>query len=145
VVAEHAALNMRFQFASDEYPVFVCTDVDEFAAILLSGPGLNGPYIDSSINTARVPGKDVYVGINTINAGVPGDHPTADAQYCLDADTDWTMNSEYFIDNTYGSHVAFSGMTVTLETTETVIPGLTYHVRFLIANHGDGFRNSAIF
>jgi gliding motility-associated-like protein len=145
------SLEVRFVFASIEYPGFTCSNYNDPFGFFLSGPGITGPFSNNSINIALVPGStNTPISINTINSGVPsGGNP---AQTCLDANPNFVADSQYFVDNNAvwpdvmdPNDIQFPGMTVTLTARGTVICGETYHIKLAIADVFDTGLDSGVF
>ena len=137
------SLSFRYVFASEEYPVFVCSQFNDAFGFFLSGPGISGPYSNNAINIALIPDTDVPVTINTVNSGTAGG--SYDPATCALADPNWQANSVYFVDNEGGQHVAFGGYTVVLEAKALVQCGETYHIKLAIGDASDSAYDSAVF
>ena len=108
-------LHVRYVFASEEYPEYVGSAYNDAMAVFVNG-----------VNCAFVPGTSTPVSINTIN-----DH----------------TNSAYYVDNTTGASgysTAFDGLTVPLECTVQVTPGVPVDVEVAVADASDGIFDSAI-
>ncbi len=136
-------LLLNYTFASEEYPEWVCSGFNDGFYLLLSGPGIIGPYDGYASNIARIPGKNIPVAINTVNAGVPGGPHAATG--CATIDPDWQDNSIYYLDNEDGGSVAFDGFTTNLIAKAVVYPGQTYRFKALIWDIGDGAWDSGVF
>jgi gliding motility-associated-like protein len=118
------SLAFNYVFSSDEYPEFVNSINDAFG-FFLSGPGLNGPYTNSAMNIALIPGSTVPISINTVN----------DFQ-----------NSAYYVDNTGGvANVQADGLTTVLTAYAEVICGENYHIKIVIGDAMDNLYDSWVF
>lgn len=137
------SLKFDFVFASEEYPVYVCSQFNDAFGFFISGPGINGPFSNNAMNIALVPGSTVPITINTVNSGVPG--LAGQSSYCQNADPNWLNNSVYFVDNGAGSTVAFNGFTTVLTALAEVECGETYHIKLAIGNGSDGSLQSGVF
>lgn len=138
---------LRYSFASEEYNEFVCSAFNDAAAILLSGPGISGDFSNDAINISTIPNSNDPVGINSINNGTSTDP----GGFCEQASPNWQDNSIYFFDNmvNYTTNIdadtnatQFDGFTVVLEAKSVVIPGETYHVKFVIGDGSDSSYDS---
>ena len=137
------SLRFRYVFASEEYPTFVCSQYNDAFGFFLSGPGVTGPFSNNSKNIALVPGTAIPITINTINSGAVGSSGTL--SYCSNADPNWQNNSVYFVNNEFGTSVAFNGFTTVLTALAEVQCGETYHIKLAIGNGTDGSLQSGVF
>ncbi|MFN3874869.1 MAG: choice-of-anchor L domain-containing protein [Flavobacteriales bacterium] len=128
-------LKFRFVFASEEYPEYVCSFNDAFG-FFLSGPGINGPYSNNSVNIALIPGTTVPVTINNVNNGLNNNptNPSCPAQ-----------NPQYYVDNGTGGSIVYDGMTTVIQATYVVQCGLTYHIKLAVGDALDSTYDSAVF
>lgn len=139
------SLEVRFVFASMEYPSFTCSSFNDPFGFFLSGPGITGPFSNNAINIATIPGTNTPIAVNTVNSGVPsGFNSPAN---CLLANPNFVADSQYFVTNspTQPGDVQFPGLTVTLTARGTVICGETYHIKLAIADASDGALDSGVF
>lgn len=132
----------RYVFSSEEYPGFVCSQYNDAFGFFISGPGINGPYMNGAENIAIIPGTDLPVAINTVNDGNPAT-PGNEAG-CPEGGLD---NSEYFIVNYNmpSPATAMNGFTTVLEATSVVQCGEMYHLKMAISNVSDGALDSGVF
>lgn len=140
-VSEKPDLNFRYVFGSEEYPEYVCSYLNDVFGFFVSGPGISGPYLHNGENYALVPMKTQYVGINTINPGVPG--AFGNASNCLSSGG--LSNAQYYVDNSGGSELQYDGFTVPLDAKFTVIPGEVYKAIIAVADAGDAIFDSGVF
>lgn len=135
--------NIAFEyiFASEEYPEYVCSTFNDVFALLVSGPGISGPYSNGAINVALVPGTTTQVAINTVNPGVPGG---GSAGVCDAIDPNWPNYNVYYVDNTNGTTVQYDGFTVPLTAYITLQSNQTYHFKIAIADAADAAFDSAV-
>jgi gliding motility-associated-like protein len=120
-------LRFDFVFGSEEYPEFVNGGFNDAFGFFLSGPGITGPYTNSAINIALVPGTSVPVTIDNVNAG---------------------SNSSYYVDNTMNTgpqSIQFDGYTTPITAIGLVQCGIQYHIKIAIADVGDAAWDSGVF
>lgn len=132
------SLRFRYTFGSEEYDGFVCSNFFDAFGFFLSGPGINGPYSNNSVNLALVPGTNLPVGINTINDGVSD----AFNPICPPGGLN---NTQYYFDNSASQNFALDGFTVPLLCEAQVQCGETYHIKLVIANGTDTSLDSWVF
>lgn len=140
-VSEKPELHFRYVFGSEEYPEYVCAIFNDVFGFFVSGPGISGPFSYNGENYARVPMKTQYVGINTINPGVPG--AFGNVSNCLSSGG--LSNGQYYVDNTGDTDLQYDGFTVPLDAEFTVIPGEVYKAIIAVADAGDAIFDSGVF
>ena len=115
-------ITFRYVFGSQEYFAFENTQYNDVFGFFLSGPGINGPYANNSVNLAIVPGSapPLPITISSVNSVTP-------------------INQQYFVDNTQGLDTIADadGMTTVLTATAVVQCGELYHIRLAIADGTD--------
>ena len=127
-------LEIKYVFASEEYPDFVCSPYNDAFAFFISGPGITG-----SKNIAIVPGTTTMgVAINSINNGIVGSSGVAGG--CTS-----TAYTSLYVDNSSGSQIAYNGFTTPLTASASIIPCQTYHFKIVIADAGDALYDSGVF
>ncbi len=144
-------VEFSFVFASEEYPEYVCGDVNDAFGFFLSGPGIDGGSVfqNNAINLATVPNTTppVPVTINTVNPGVVGINGTN--QNCYEIDPNWEDYSAYYIANDTQSNsssvIEYDGFTVVLTAKTEVQCGEVYHIKMAIADGNDTSLDSAVF
>ncbi len=126
-------LTFEYIFGSEEYPEYVGTQFNDIFALLISGPGIPGvPELNGQENIAVLPPPNsAPVQINSVNN---------------------LQNWEYYRNNQIGPSVAYDGLTSdylgvkkSLTASYQVIPCNTYHLKFAIADRGDGAFDSGVF
>ncbi len=149
-VAGDDLVEFEYVFASKEYPDYTCSQFNDIFGFFLSGPGINGPYLNNGINIALVPDPaqpgeftTTPVTINTINTGFPS--TDYDESGCGDIDANWQAYSVFFVSNPSESTVGFPGFTTILTAQAELICSETYHIKLAIADVSDGVLNSAVF
>jgi len=125
-------MSFDFVFGSEEYPEFTCCKVNDVFAFFISGPGITGYK-----NIALVPATSIPISINTLNGNCNTQSNCGGA--CCNS------NSQYYIDNTGGKTVEYTGFTQVLKALSPVECGQQYHIRIAIADGGDGYYDSGVF
>jgi hypothetical protein len=133
----------RYVFASEEYPQYVCTNFNDVFAFFLDGPTMDGN--QDTRNLALIPGTDLPVSINSVNAGIPGSYPTANLAFCSEAANGSLDYSDLFNFNFINTYPVHNGYTNIFEAKAAVIPCQEYTMRLVIADFGDDLWDSAIF
>lgn len=142
-----------YVFGSEEYQSYTCSSFNDVFGFFLSGPGLVGPYTNSAINMALVPGSTTCpVAISTIYCpNLP--QCCATAQWCFGntpgcgAFNAGNNTCAYFVCNgaTAPGTIAYQGFTTVLRAQSAVIPCSTYHIKLAIADKGDQVLDSGVF
>ena len=133
VLVEADALAFNYFFASQEYAAFTCSNYNDGFGLFISGPGIEGPYINNAINIATIPNSTTPVAINTVNSGVPsGGFPI---ENCENANPNWIEDSQYFMQNSSNevNELPFTGFTENFEAYVEVTNGEIYHIKFAIS------------
>lgn len=112
-------LEFRISFASEEYPAGNC---DAFG-IFASGPGISGPFSNNSQNFALLTGTSYQV--NACDVGP-------------------SSNDKFYVDNTDGKDMQYDGYTIPLLVRIPIQECGDYHLKFAIADTGDGLFDSAV-
>lgn len=129
-------ISFSYVFASTEYPGWVDSDYNDVFGFFLSGPGINGPYSNNSVNIATLPSSNTPVSINTVNGG------SGSASGCPNGNG---TNMQYYVDNcASGAIVPFRGFTVVLDAEHEVECGETYHIKIAIGDIEDVNWDSAV-
>ena len=126
-VATGDSMTFQFVFGSSEYPEFVGTNFNDGFGFFVSGPGIVGPFANSGVNIALVPGTNTIVSINTINA-----------------DT----NSALYNDNSNQTfpNLFCDGYTVPMfASIGNLVVGESYHISLAIADASDAMLDSWVF
>jgi len=129
------SISFRYVFGSEEYPEYVCSFNDAFG-FFLSGPGITGPYTNSAINIALVPGTTTPVSINNVNNGL---NNNANDPSCP------ATNVQYFVNNANGTSIVYDGFTTVLTAKAAVQCNQTYHIKLVIADALDQIFDSGVF
>lgn len=126
-------LEFRYSFASEEYMEYVGGGINDAFGIFLSGTGIVGPYTNSAVNIALVPGTATPISIDNVNA-------FTNAAFYVDNGDGFT--APYNTSNTY---IQYDGRTVTLIAKYPVQCGGSYHLKFAIGDGVDGILDSGVF
>ncbi|MFY7664985.1 choice-of-anchor L domain-containing protein, partial [Flavobacterium sp.] len=126
-------ISFRFIFASEEYGTFQCIFSDAFAFLLTN------TLTNETENLAIIPNTTTPVSVVTIR----------DELYNQGCDS---VNPEFFQSfygdlgvNPIGAPINFNGVTVPMTAVANVTPGVTYHIKLVIADRGDSAFDSAVF
>jgi hypothetical protein len=144
VLVEADALAFSFLFGSMEYFGYTCSSFNDAFGLFISGPGIDGPYSNNSINIATIPDSDVPVAINTVNSGQASF--IGNAVNCEAANPNWQQDTIYFIDNTanLNSNMMNTGYTVSIEAYVDVVFGETYHMKLGVCDADDTSLDSGV-
>ncbi|PHN04868.1 hypothetical protein CRP01_20390 [Flavilitoribacter nigricans DSM 23189 = NBRC 102662] len=138
-------LQFRYVFASEEYPLFVCSRYNDAFGFFISGPGFNGPFENGAENIALIPGTNLPVSINRVNDGTIGTANSVDLAYC-EGDNGSLANSQYFRPHYEAeTYPVFDGLTTVLTAEAVVVPCETYTIKLVIADISDSLFDSGIF
>lgn len=127
------SIQFDFVFGSDEYLEFVNSSFNDVFGFFLSGPNINGPYSNNSINIALIPGTTQAIAINNVN----------DVSY-----------PEFYVNNGDGfttpfstdpTYVQYDGMTVRLTARAAVTCGEVHHIKIAVGDAGDTAYDSVVF
>jgi gliding motility-associated-like protein len=134
-------IKFRYVFASNEYPVYVCSGFNDVFAFFLSGPNPGGGNYNNT-NIALIPGTNTPVMINSVNAGNSSGtcNPPGGGGPC-------PCNPQYFVNNYSPNQgtVNINGFTTPLTAVAAVVPCSTYTITLAVADVLDGALNSAVF
>jgi len=144
---------LDYQFASEEYPDYVCSDKNDVFGFFVSGGDLTG-----TTNIASIGGDDVAV--NYVNEGIVGTNGSATINPCVLSNSasfnvNYVMNdngtpadvTDDFLDTVVNGphHMAYNGFTDKLRAYTILRPGITYHMKMAIADTADAVYDSGIF
>jgi large repetitive protein len=128
-------LRFRYVFASEEYPNFPCTGVNDVFGFFISGqrPASLGGGVYNNFNLATVPNTNLTVSIDNINGPGSGCGPAG-------------VNPQYYINNPANSvTIQYDGFTTVLTAQVVVVPCTQYHIKLAISDVTDAIYDTAIF
>ena len=115
-------------FASEEYQGTAPCQYSDGFAFLLKEANTSNPYQ----NLALIPNTNTPVLVTTVHPEIPNRCPA--------------INENYFGGyNGSNAPINYNGQTVVMTAQSTVIPGVTYHIKLVIADHENVRYDSAIF
>ncbi len=118
-------IRFRYIFGSDEYPEFVNSNYnDVFGFFITSGINPNTGMYYNNENIALIPGTTTPVTIDNVNG---------------------STNSQYYVNNQYGTTIEYDGFTTVLTAWARVIPCTNYHIVIGVADAGDHIYDSGVF
>jgi len=131
-------VKFRYIFGSEEYMEYVNSPplpatVNDGFGFFISGPGISGPFSNSSVNIAVIPGTTLPVTMYNLSLN---------------------NHSAYYFDNGNGqgtgtapdgATVQYDGFTVPLTATSYVQCGQTYHIKIAIGDGYDWSNDSGVF
>lgn len=136
-VPQGDSIKFRYQFGSEEYTSYTCTQYNDVFGFFISGPGYGSP-----TNIAKVPGTNVAVAINSVNGGPTGSGVLSN---CIAMGPGSPFTSYYINHAGSGSAPAYDGFTKTFEAKAKVTPCATYHLKLGVADASDRFYSSGVF
>lgn len=128
----------RYVFGSEEYMEYVNSTpggINDGFGFFVSGPGITGPFSNSAINIAIIPGTTLPVTMFNLNLN---------------------NNAAFYFDNGCGGcfsggtapdglTVQYDGFTVPLTARAAVQCGQTYHIKIAVGDGGDSSFDSGVF
>ena len=132
-------VSFNYVFASEEYCEYVNTAFNDVFGFFVSGPGINGEFMNNGINVARIPGTGEEVSINNVN------HEQNREFYIKnEVEVDADMCGIRFAPQEQLG-ISFDGFTIPLRAEFDVIPCETYTIRLMVADVHDPDWDSAVF
>jgi hypothetical protein len=132
------SIAFRYQFASEEYPQYTCTQFNDVFGFFISGPGYVGKK-----NIALVPNTNIPVAINSVNGGSATGLGTIATCNAMGTGSPF---SAYFINHASSSaNPAYDGFTTVLVAKAAVQPCSTYHFKLGVADASDPVLSSGVF
>ncbi len=140
-------ISFEFVFASEEYCEYAGSLFNDVFGFFISGPGINGPFLDNAENIAFIPGTTDYITINSVNYYSNDD-------YYVDNIPSWQWNilppslscfGHTQNDGQVINDIEFDGFTEVLTAQATVEPCEVYHIKLAISDVTDRYFDSAVF
>lgn len=144
LVAPSDTFLIDYIFASEEYPAYTCSQFNDVFGLFVSGPGLEGPFLNDAVNIAVIPGTDIPIGVNTVNSGSGSQ---GNNEFCLEVNPNFQADSIYFMENNpaLNNSISTPGHTHMFTAFAPMVTGETYHIKLAIANAIDNIFQSAVF
>ena len=136
-VAFSDTVAFNYVFASEEYPDYVCSDMNDVFGFFVTGydPVTNSNH---TWNVALLPNSVTPVTINTVNGGTQGQYATLGTPCVL-------TNNQYYTQNSYSSPPIFNGYTKKLTASATIMACRNYHMHLAVADVNDNAFDSGVF
>jgi len=144
IIPQGPLLRFNYVFASEEYPEWVCSNFNDVFGFFITGPNPGGGNYNNR-NIAIIPGTNLPVAINTINAGVPG--ASAGGGTCNGTNQSLAHSSLYTnnLGNPVNPYIIYDAQTKVLQAVIAVVPCQSYHLKLAIADVGDRIYDSGVF
>lgn len=145
-LAQSDSISFNYCFGSHEYDGYTCSNFNDVFGFFLEGTYINGTTAPAGQtivrNIATIPGTNIPIAVNTINAGSPsGSYP---ASNCTSANPNYVAHSTYY-NASNGSITTLDGYTDKFTATAEVQCGGWYTIRLKLANVSDNALSSAVF
>ncbi|MCD4773275.1 MAG: choice-of-anchor L domain-containing protein [Bacteroidales bacterium] len=139
-IPQSSIVEFEYVFASEEYHEYANSTVNDAFGFFISGPGISGPYSNSSKNIALIPltSPPTPVSINTVNNGTSNNGPCEYCNYLLHNSEQSIQYDAFTIDTIFGIHT-------TLVARASVTPCERYHIKLAVGDGGDGIYDSGVF
>ena len=121
-------INLEMVFMSDDYPEHVCSNQADIVGVIISGPGITGPYSNNG-ELISLTGNNLPIGINTINGGMSG------ALSNTTCPTGGLANSTQYVEN-LSSELEMDGFTKPQTLNKSVTCNEVYHIKIVLADVG---------
>ncbi len=122
IVLQCSPLQIKFVFASEEYPEYAQSYNDGFGIFVTGANPTNFAY--TNYNMARLPNPSIPVTVGNVNN---------------------LNNSSYYVDNATGSTIVYDGFTIPIIASLDIVPCTSYHIKITIADSRDTQYDSAVF
>ena len=144
---------LDYQFASEEYPEYVCSDKNDIFGFFVSGGDLVG-----TSNLAKIGGTNMAV--NYVNGGAVGTLGNAALNPCTLTNSSSFVQNYVLDDNGTPAdltddfpsttvngphHMSYNGFTTRQRAYTVLRPGITYHMKMTIADTADSDYDSGVF
>ena len=144
IVPDGPLLRFNYVFASEEYPEWVCSNFNDVFGFFISGPNPGGGNYTNK-NIATIPGTNLPVAINTINAGSPG--ANAGGGTCIGTNQSLAHSALYKnnLASPVNQYIIYDAQTHVLQANIAVVPCQTYRLKLAIADVADRVYDSGLF
>lgn|GEM_PF-2342907 len=116
-------LKFKYVFGSEEFMTY-CDQYNDPFGFFLSGPGINGPFSNNSIDIALIPGSNSYLNVDNLCDTVP----------------------DYIWQNPQGGiYFQYNALTTVLTAWHIVQPCQVYHIKIAVADAADYALDSGVF
>jgi hypothetical protein len=135
------SVTFEYIFASEEFPDFANSSVNDIFGFFVSGPGLTDEWGNTgdTINIARYP-NGIPVTINNSNWGNFGSYNA------VSVPIGGAVSPQYHVPIYVGSSITeYDGHSIVLTAKARLQPGVWYHLKLAISNVGDGSFGSGVF
>jgi len=132
-------LALSYAYASEEYCIDSVTSANDPVLILLSGPGISGPFSNGAINLATL-SDGTPIDVNTVNNLIEDDFYISNTLASEVDSKNCVTETGQYLDDT-----GFDGFTTVFTARSSIIPCETYHLKIVIADKRDGGADSGIF
>lgn len=122
-IPESDTIRFRYIFGSEEYPNFETSSFNDVFGFFISGTNPSGGNYANK-NIALLPGTNIPVTINNVNH---------------------TNHTNFFVDNSSSTTMAYNGRTVILTAWALVVPCTQYHIKLAIGDVSDNAYDSGVF
>ena len=128
-------LKFQYVFGSEEFFQYCNSNYNDCFGFFLSGPGISGPYSNSSINVAKMPDGVTDVTINNLCSN-------SLYQWCNAPTTGWPSCNFPRGD---GAYFRYNGFSYVFTAWHVVQPCQVYHIKLAVSDAQDDVWDSGVF
>ena len=153
-IPQESDFELRYVFASEEYPEHTCDIINDVLGMFISGPNPNGAAYDRD-NIALVPDTNDPSGntfttfpvwTNSVNPGTVGSTTANfDPDLVCEGPSESLNFSQYYNDNTGGPNFIFDGYLDVFKAKAELIPCEVYTIKIVIGDTRDFDLDSGVF